>query len=298
MILPSTPEPAHSAGLSGVSVQSLGSGSSGNAFLIKTDGASILLDCGVGIRTIDRALRIHDRRLDNLDAVLITHEHSDHIRSLASLFGKKTPIVATAGTRRQANIPPPQWEEITFARPLAIGSVSVWAIMVKHDAREPCGYLIETPHARISVFTDLGSWHERLVEPIRASDLVVLESNHDEELLRNGPYPAYLKRRVASDVGHLSNDICACSLASALGNGRLQPTIWLAHLSQTNNSPGLAENAARSALFDVGLSLDVSALPRMVSGPVWTPTTVHEVSSWTPKRVPPESSQLTLDSLL
>lgn len=281
-----------------VSVQSLGSGSSGNAFLIHAAGTSLLLDCGVGIRTVTRALRERGLRLDDLGAVLITHEHGDHIRSLSCVIGKDIPIVSTAGTRRRADIPPPQWEQIGPGRPLAIGPVTVWAIMVNHDAAEPCGYLIETAGVRVSIFTDLGSWHERLAEPIRASDLVVLESNHDHDMLWRGPYPAHLKRRVASPVGHLSNTDCASSLAGALRGGSTRPEIWLAHLSETNNEPLKARQATVQALEGEGLALDVTPLPRRSPGPIWTPAESRQIPAWSPAPVLSDPTQLALDALL
>lgn len=279
-------------------MQSLGSGSSGNAFLIRAEGTTLLLDCGVGAPTLRRALSVGGQQIGDLDAVLITHEHSDHVRSLSCVVGKDVPIVATAGTRRRANIPPPQWEQVTFDKPLTVGSVTVWAIMVKHDAAEPCGYLIETAETRISVFTDLGSWHDRLADPMRASDLIVLESNHDPDMLWSGPYPAHLKRRVASPVGHLSNTECASSLASTLRTGAYAPAIWLAHLSGTNNAPDLAERATRDALRGAGLSLTVMSLPRVQPGPIWTPTAARTSSKWSPNPVPPITSQLSIDTLL
>ena len=290
----STPRPTQSR----LSVQSLGSGSSGNAFLIKSGNTNVMLDFGVGIRTMNRSLIDHGLRADALDAILITHEHSDHVKTLSCVMGKDVPIISTAGTRRRADIPPPQWEEIGFHKPVVVGDLTVWAIAVKHDAAEPCGYLIETPEARVSIFTDLGSWHERLVEPLRASDLIVLESNHDEEMLKRGPYPAYLKRRVASPVGHLSNDVCAASLASVLDANGKRPEIWLAHLSETNNAPALAEQATTDALNERGLFLNVIALPRKSPGPTWVPTKVRDEPSWAPRPVVPASFQLTIDALL
>lgn len=281
-----------------VSVQSLGSGSSGNAFLIQAAGTTLLLDCGVGIRTLNRALRERELRLEDLGAVLITHEHGDHIRSLACVIGKDVPIVSTAGTRRRANIPPPQWEQIGPNVPLAIGLVTVWAIMVSHDAAEPCGYLIEAAGSRVSIFTDLGSWHERLVDPIQASDLIVLESNHDHDLLWRGPYPTHLKRRVASPVGHLSNADCSLSLATALRGGSQPPGIWLAHLSETNNDPVLARQATVQALEDAGLTLDVTPLPRRSPGPIWTPAGSPHPRPWNPAPSLVLPAQLTMDALL
>jgi phosphoribosyl 1,2-cyclic phosphodiesterase len=288
--------PADGSNADAVSVQSLGSGSSGNAFLIQTADTSLLLDCGVGIRTMARALKERGQRLDDLDAVLVTHEHSDHIRTLSCVIGKDVPIISTAGTRRRANIPPPQWEQIGYDMPVSIRSTNVWAIMVKHDAAEPCGYLVETPTTRISVFTDLGSWHDRLVEPVLASDLVVLESNHDQDMLLRGPYPAYLKRRVASPVGHLSNADCAASLASTLGQESHQPDIWLAHLSETNNEPEIARDETHRALNDVGLFLNVTPLPRKTPGPVWTSTGTRDDQPWKPVPKVPASLQLSLDA--
>jgi phosphoribosyl 1,2-cyclic phosphodiesterase len=298
MSLPLVASPANPLPANAVSVQSLGSGSSGNAFLIQSGETCIMLDCGVGIKTINRALKERNRLIGDLDAVLITHEHSDHIKTLSSVIGREVPIVSTAGTRRRANIPPPQWEQIAFDRPVVIGETSVWAIMVKHDAAEPCGFLIETPTTRISVFTDLGSWHERLVDPIAASDLVVLESNHDEAMLQGGPYPAYLKRRVASPVGHLSNAVCAMSLASTLGQGNSRPEIWLAHLSDTNNRPDLAKDEVQGVLVERGLDLNVTPLPRQSPGPIWTPGDARSDTAWKPHPRAPISTQLSLDSLM
>jgi phosphoribosyl 1,2-cyclic phosphodiesterase len=280
-----------------VSVQSLGSGSSGNAFLIRTADTTLLLDCGVGIRTLTRALREHEQRLDDLGAVLVTHEHGDHIRSLSCVMGRDVPIVSTAGTRRRANIPPPQWEQIGPGRPLEIGGVSVWAITVSHDAAEPCGYLIDAAGTRVSIFTDLGSWHERLADPIRASDLIVLESNHDHDMLWRGPYPAHLKRRVSSPVGHLSNADCAASLAAELRATSHEPEIWLAHLSETNNDPLVAQQETVSALGEHGLALAVTALPRRSPGPVWHSSGDRTPTAWRPAPPSPPVTQLNMDAM-
>lgn len=278
-------------------VQSLGSGSSGNAFLIDTSETTLLLDCGIGIRTLTRALRERALRIDDLGAVLVTHEHSDHIRSLACVTGRDVPIVSTPGTRRRAHIPPPQWEQIGPARPVTIGDVSVWAITVSHDAAEPCGYLIEAAGTRVSIFTDLGCWHQRLADPIRVSDLIVLESNHDHDMLWRGPYPAHLKRRVASAVGHLSNIDCASSLAATLRETSHRPAIWLAHLSQTNNDPALAQQATVAALEQAGQALEVIALPRREAGPVWSVAESASTMPWRPAPPVLPATQLAIDAM-
>ena len=143
---------------------------------------------------------------------------------------------------------------------------------MRHDAIEPCGFLIETPEARITILTDLGSWQEHLVAPIAASDLVVLEANHDVEMLQRGPYPVHLKRRVASPVGHLSNEASGQALARAMRDAADGTPVWLAHLSDTNNLPEVAVRTVHAALHGEGIDLDVRALPRRAPGPVWTST--------------------------
>lgn len=258
-------------GCPAISVQSLGSGSSGNAFLVQRDDRVLLIDCGVGIRTITGALRERGRRLDQIDAVLLTHEHIDHVRTLPRVLGIDTPVIATQGTFDMIAIADRQWLPITSQRSIDIGGMSIWALPVSHDAIEPCGFLIEMPETRITIITDLGLWHERLDGAAGASDLVVLEANHDEDMLRRGPYSAHLKRRVASPVGHLSNRVCGSTLASLTKDGRSEPDVWLAHLSETNNRPALAEETVREVLAGADLELAVMALPRRAPGPVWSP---------------------------
>jgi len=142
--------------------------------------------------------------------------------------------------------------------------------MVRHDAAEPCGSDIETSAGNVTVLTDLGCWRDHLTEALRASDLGVLEANHDLAMLRNGPYPAYLTRRVASDSGHLSNADSALALIGAFRDGRALPEVWLAHLSATNNTPALATDAITAALNRCDLDIAVAALPRRLPGPIWS----------------------------
>jgi phosphoribosyl 1,2-cyclic phosphodiesterase len=281
-----------------VSVQSLGSGSSGNAFLVTAGTTTLMLDCGVGIRTIRQALKSRNLAIGNLSGVLVTHEHTDHIRNLSCVTGSDVPIISTLGTARRGNIPPPQWERIEFHRPLQVGAITVWAIMVKHDAAEPCGYLLEMPGATVSIFTDLGSWHDRLASPIASSDLIVLESNHDLDMLQRGPYPMHLKRRVASDAGHLSNADCGASLAATLHAGQRLPDLWLAHLSETNNEPFLAEQTTRDAFARRDLEVSVVALPRTTPGPIWSPRQPRPAGGWRPTPPNTASRQLSFERLL
>lgn len=254
-----------------VRVQSLGSGSSGNAFLIEHGGASFLVDCGVGVRTIRHAMAERQRAVGDLDAILVTHEHIDHIRSLPQVPGLGVPVIASKGTFSRTRIPDQRWLPITSSVPVAIAGATIWALTVRHDAAEPCGFMIQLPTVTITILTDLGSWEETLLEPLLASDLIVLEANHDVEMLRRGPYPMHLKRRVASAVGHLSNDDCGAALAAVATRGSGTPEVWLAHLSSTNNRPDVARATVQTALDRADRHLSVTPLPRRTAGPIWTP---------------------------
>jgi phosphoribosyl 1,2-cyclic phosphodiesterase len=154
-----------------------------------------------------------------------------------------------------------------------IADVEVVAIPVCHDAEEPCGFLIRSGAGSVTVVTDLGCPCPAAVEAIAESRLVVLEANHDEAMLRRGPYPERLQRRILSDSGHLSNAGCADLLAQAIRGSTQPPTVWLAHLSETNNRPHLAKQTVQRRLTQVGLRLDLHALPRREINETWTPDT-------------------------
>ncbi|MDQ3547926.1 MAG: hypothetical protein M3439_03820, partial [Chloroflexota bacterium] len=155
---------------------------------------------------------------------------------------------------------------------------------VRHDALDPCGFFIETPGGNLTVLPDLGCWRDNLADALRHSDLIVLEANHDLEMLHRGPYPPHLKRRVASDVGHLANDTCGRALATTLAGITGFPTVWLAHLSATNNRPEAAVAAVTAELTGKDLRLNVYALPRREVGPRWENVagTPRRAGSWTP----------------
>ena len=255
---------------SAIRVQSLGSGSAGNAFLVQRGAQTLMVDCGVGIRTMQAEMRRLGMSPKALDGLLITHEHGDHIRTLNRVMRPDLPVIATEGTADMAGISRAQLLPFERDRPVEFAGFTIWALRVRHDAIDPCGFLIETPETRITILTDLGSWQGHLAEPIAASDLVVLEANHDEQMLWRGPYPAHLKRRVASPVGHLSNETCGLSLVRAMRESRPRTPVWLAHLSDTNNRPAVAEETVQAALTAGGLDHPVLALPRRAPGPVWT----------------------------
>ena len=254
----------------GVTAQSFGSGSSGNALLIRAGETALLVDCGVGIRTLRAGLAEHGLTTAGLDAILVTHEHRDHVQTLPKMSRDNLPLIATHGTARAARLPQSMTEIVTTDRPASIAGVSVHALSVRHDATEPCGFHIEIAGARITVLTDLGTWQDHLVDAVASSDLVLLEANYNDTMLRHGPYPAHLKRRVASGTGHLGNDACGRAMAPVAKLRGDKTTWWLSHLSETNNNARQAERDVREELNRAGTHASVTALPRREPGPVWT----------------------------
>ncbi|MFT4040770.1 MAG: MBL fold metallo-hydrolase [Thermomicrobiales bacterium] len=248
---------------------SLGSGSSGNALLVQTPRATLLVDCGVGVRKLTAALAQHGQRLSDVDAVLLSHEHVDHNKEAGRLQRAGATIVSTRGALTASALTAGAHEVVSPDRPVTVQDVEVTGIAVRHDAAEPCGFLIQAAGITICAFTDLGSVSGGIAEAVAASDLVVMEANHDEQMLRRGPYPVHLQRRILAETGHLSNATSGELLAGALRQARQSPTIWLAHLSETNNRPRTAITAVTQHLSRAGLKLPVEALPRRETGPTW-----------------------------
>jgi phosphoribosyl 1,2-cyclic phosphodiesterase len=235
---------------------SLGSGSSGNAFLLETQDQRILFDCGVGVRAIHRALVESDLPL----TIMISHEHTDHVRSLASVLKKRDcQVIATGGTLAAIGRKP-GWQVVKCGSRVSSGGVTVSFIPVSHDAAEPAGFLIEAGEAQIALLTDLGSPSSDVLDAVASSDVVVLESNYDEGMLRRGRYPAHLKRRIRSAFGHLSNDDCAATLSQAVRSDATG--VWLCHLSHNNNTPEAAEAATWAAFRAAGKAIPVTAMAR------------------------------------
>lgn len=252
-----------------ITLRSLGSGSSGNAILIESGDVAVMVDCGVGVRTLAHALRASGRRLADLDAVLLTHEHTDHVRALPQVVANRVRVIATPGTARATMLPLTAWTPIRSRRPIQVAGLEVTSLSVSHDAAEPCGYFLRDQGGAVTILTDLGAAEASLLPYLAASDLIVLEANHDVAMLQRGPYPAHLKRRVLSNKGHLSNDDCGSLLTAALSaDGRCR-TVWLAHLSVTNNRPELAQATVAAALAAAGWEVPVVPLPRYDHTVVW-----------------------------
>jgi phosphoribosyl 1,2-cyclic phosphodiesterase len=249
-----------------VSLSVLASGSKANAILLCEDKTKILIDAGLGIRNMVAALGAISVRLSDLSALLITHEHTDHVRGLATLLARtKMPVYASEGTLRAVDsLLPARTRAVAMnGETVEIGSFAVHSIPVPHDASGPLAYHLQTGSHRITLATDLGEVPAALLEVLRHSTTLIFESNHDEKMLREGSYPAYLKTRILSKHGHLSNRQSAEALSGCRGNGL--KTVVLAHLSDENNHPELARASAHKALLDTGAELHVTT--RSSAGP-------------------------------
>jgi phosphoribosyl 1,2-cyclic phosphodiesterase len=229
-----------------------------------------LIDCGVGIRELQRCLASWELTTSDLDGVLITHEHGDHVRSLDHFLRRGTSIYATRGTAEALGLAHDRYRQIAWSRTFAIGSLDVTPIETSHDAAEPCGLMVQTRGIGMAVITDLGMTTKGTAEFAAEADLLILESNHCHQMLQSGPYPAHLKRRVASNVGHLSNNQCAELVCSVTTRESGPSHVWLAHLSATNNSARVARDVTMSLLASCGAQPTVNALPRGRPGPLWS----------------------------
>ncbi len=280
----------------GVSVQSLGSSSSGNAFVVTAGSQVMLIDCGVGIRTIQAGLRDRDLSLADVSTICITHEHSDHIRTLPRVLRDDITVFATNGTIQRSVRNHPNRVIARPFQPETFGAITVWPLPVMHDAAEPTGYMLELPDgSRATLLTDLGSFSEELIPYLQASDLIILEANYDEHMLRTGPYPRYLQDRVRSNKGHLANSDSGVALARTLARENRNPVVRLAHVSEQNNLHPLAEQTVVEKLATEGLKLDVRALYRTKPFSPWFSSRSDQPVAFTPVQELPRRGQLTLD---
>jgi phosphoribosyl 1,2-cyclic phosphodiesterase len=239
---------------------SLGSGSSGNGFLVDTGDVALLIDCGVAVRAVQSAIRDYNVA-DRLAGIIVSHEHSDHIRAIPSITRRlDIPLITTHGTHG-AMRSTLRLDRRASGDRYADSALEVTFIGVSHDAAEPCGFVAEHDGLRVAVFTDLGYVTPVVLDALQSADIIVLEANYDRQMLANGPYPSYLKRRIQGPAGHLDNDDCATALAAAVSD-RTQ-AVWLAHLSDKNNLPEIAVGTVRESLALMGYDTPVAALARL-----------------------------------
>ena len=258
-----------------IHVEALASGSSGNVTLLRSGASAILIDAGLGPRTITTYLNKRHVAGTQLQAILLTHEHTDHAQGAAALSRRtQAPLIANQATLEAISLRGESGFE-SQALPTGcerrVGDFLIRSFAVSHDAVDPVGYVIESAGVRIAYFTDSGCVTPAMRSALRGAQLMIVEANHDVDWLMRGPYTMEMKTRVASETGHLSNSDCADLLAERLEEGG-SCCIWLAHLSRVNNSPALARRSIMKQIQQqthVPFSLEVAL--RDQPSVVWTP---------------------------
>lgn len=252
-----------------LTVHSIASGSEGNSLLVSAGGTHILVDAGISARRITAALSSLGLTPGDIAGVLVTHEHSDHTAGLATLTKQyRLPLYASGGTAGALCAKIPHAADVLHLLPrqgvLTLGDAQVTVFPTSHDAAESIDFRFDCGGAALGILTDTGCVTPEAEQALQGVDLLVLESNHDEDWLLSGPYPYYLKQRILGNRGHLSND-AAAALAQRMASAGTRQFV-LAHLSRENNTPERARQTMARAL--AGLDVSVTVAPRAeLSGP-------------------------------
>ena len=258
---------------------SLSSGSCGNCYYLETREGGLLIDAGVSLRRLKKTLMEHGLGLDSFSAVLVTHDHLDHIRHLGSFCKRLGKPVYTTDTIHRA------LARHTFTAPTIapcrrvmaegewndIAGMKIRYFIVPHDATQTVGYVIDAEGRRFVIMTDVGRMTDEAVEYAGTADTVVIESNYDIDMLMAGPYTYELKMRIVQGCGHLSNDECASAVRRFFHPGL--KNIFLCHLSENNNTHDLAYCASAKALEELGVekgTVALRCLPRQYPSQMFT----------------------------
>ena len=235
------------------------SGSSGNSVFLSCGGMRLLVDAGVSAARITANLNEIGVDVRDIDAILVTHEHVDHVRGLGVLCRKYgLPVYANEGTwqgilQKETGIPAHCMRTFYTGEDFYIGPVNVTPFAIPHDAQEPVGYAFSCQGLRCGVATDLGHIDDGWMNALSGCQAIVIESNHDVEMVQRGPYPVRLKKRILSRRGHLCNEDCARALCELAARGT--KAAFLSHLSADNNLPELAYNTVCEALLNAGFAV-------------------------------------------
>ncbi len=242
---------------------SLYSGSSGNSFFVQSDTTNLIIDAGVSLKKIDTALEKININGENINAILVTHDHIDHTKSIASL-SKKYNIPVYANKKTWSAIPniatkiPDNLKKIfNISETFSIGDIKILPFHTPHDAADPCGFNLYNSNKKISIATDIGYISEELLNYLKDSSGILLESNYDPEILKYSSYPYVLKQRILSNTGHLSNLSAAKTLVKLYNSG-LEKAL-LVHLSKENNFPELVYQTIKNETLNCkNLSFDIA----------------------------------------
>lgn len=225
------------------------SSSKGNCTLLVHQNRGLLIDCGITYAQLERSLKTVPMDLTQVEGLLLTHEHSDHIKALPQLKKHTSlPIYGGQGTLAAAEAEGTDHQN----QPFDVGTFHITPIETCHDAATPCGYRIEAEGKALAIVTDTGKITPAMRQYLSGCSLIMLESNYDPDMLEHGPYPAALRRRVASEKGHLSNGDCGALLALLAMEGTLKTAV-LAHISDNNNTPLTAKMAVLNAFAQYGI---------------------------------------------
>ncbi|RNC67856.1 MAG: MBL fold metallo-hydrolase [Desulfuromonadales bacterium] len=248
----------------------LASGSKGNSLYVETGGSKILVDAGLSAREIVRRLAAIEVDAADLDALFISHEHLDHVRGVGVLSRKyRLPVYVSYPTNREVQdiIRDAAVTEFESGYSFAFRDLLIDPFPITHDACDPVGFTIEGREGKVGFATDLGTATRLVADKLSGCRVLVLESNHDEEMLINGPYPWHLKQRIKSRHGHLSNSDSAALLADLLHPGF--EGLFLAHLSEVNNDPTVARQVTDTLLMS-----QAACSPRLIVGDQYHPSDI------------------------
>ena len=261
---------------------SFGSGSSGNCYYFGTATDGLMIDIGVGLRTLKKYCKDYGIQLLSVKHLLITHDHADHIKSVGSFsYEYQVPVYATKAVHVgidhnyciQRKVSDEMKKYIEVGQPFTVGSFHVRPFEVPHDASENVGYEIQVEGVTVVIITDVGSITEEIKDVISRANYLIIEANHDVEMVQSGPYPPYLKKRILSPNGHLSNTECGMTIAENMSESLRH--VWLCHLSEENNHPELARKTVEGILRNYGIvpgkDLKLEVLRRQI------PTGVYEL---------------------
>ena len=233
---------------------SLYSGSSGNCLFVSTKSTKILVDCGVSGKKICDGLNSIDNSIENIDAILITHEHSDHVQSLGMISKKyNIPVYANIETwqampKQKEKIDEKNINYFTNDEDFILNDLTIHPFSTPHDAANPCGFTIHDGKKKLSIATDLGHMDNFIIDNLEQSSFILLESNYDPEILKVSRYPFNLKRRIAGPSGHLSNETAGKTISVLMKKGLKE--VMLGHLSKENNFPELAYQTVAEELMN------------------------------------------------
>ena len=237
---------------------SLYSGSSGNCSFVETENTKLIIDSGVSLKKVTEGCESLDISLYNIDGILVTHEHSDHIQSLGNLSKKyNIPVYATSETydampNQTEKISDENKKSININEKFNIGDIEILPFSIPHDAANPCGYTLFADNKKISIATDIGHINSNIIKHIDGSEFILLESNYDPEVLKCTKYPFKLKSRIAGPTGHLSNQVAGETISYLIKSG-LKNAV-LGHLSKESNFPALAYQTVVEELISSGVN--------------------------------------------